>query len=475
MPITDSMFLLVESREHPVHVGGLQLFDLPEGAGPDFLHELHRSLVTGDTGFDPPFGSRPRRTLSSFGQWAWSPDEHLDLEYHVRLSALPRPGRIRELLELVSRLHGALLDRHRPLWEMHLIDGVENGQFAVYTKVHHAVTDGVSALRRMTRALSDDPDARDQAPPWAVDTATGIHASDTAFGIKEIAAGSLRAGGTAARAFGDMVSIPPAFIGALRQGLSERTAALPLRAPRSMLNVPITGARRFAAQSWPLERIRAVCAATGATLNDVVLAMSAGALRRYLLEFDALPDQPLIAMIPVSLRSEATADGGNALGTILCELGTDTADAAERYTRIRRSMKQGKQLFEGLSPVQITALSAAMISPLVAALLPGVTQFAPPPFNIIISNVAGPDRPLYWNGARLRGLYPVSVPVEGQALNITVTTYHDNLEFGLTGCRRRVPHLQRLLLHLEAALDELEKAVCGGGRTGGRVRAGRRR
>lgn len=471
MPITDSMFLLAESREHPVHVGGLQLFDLPDGEGPDYLGDLYRKLIARDE-VDHRFRNRAHRGISSLGQWAWTPDEQFDLEYHVRLSALPRPGRIRELLELVSRLHGSLLDRHRPLWECHLIEGVEGNRFAVYSKVHHAVYDGVSALARARRALSEDPDARDQSPIWALGSDAGEQRDPGINAlIRQSIGDPVRTGGTVVHAVGDALGIGSAALGAVRQALSEQAQTLPLQAPRTMFNVPITGARRFAAQSWPLERINAVRAATGATLNDVVLAMSSGALRRYLLEFDALPDRPLTAAVPISLRA-ASDEGGNAIGAILCNLATDAADPAVRLGRIRASMRHGKQTFDGLTRLQITALTAAIASPLLIPMLPGGTALASPGFNLIISNIPGPPRPLYWEGARLRGIYPVSVPLDGQALNVTVTTYVDNLEFGLTGCRRSVPHLQRILTHLEYSLDELERAVVGSGR---KARAPRRR
>lgn len=463
MPITDSLFLLLETREHPVHVGGLQLYDLPEGAGPDFLGELHRRLIAGTDEVDAKFRRRPQRSVSTLGQWGWTTDDQFDLEYHVRLSALPRPRRIRELLELVGRLHGSLLDRHRPLWEYHLIEGVEKRRFAVYTKVHHAVNDGVAALALLQRALSEDPDARNMRPMWALGARPPREATGVWQLLAQLAGSPMRTVGTVARTVGDALGIGPAALAAVRAGIADSSVALPLQAPRSMLNVPITGARRFAAQSWPLERIRAVCAATGATVNDVVLGMSAGALRAYLLERDALPDRALIAMVPVSLRADRdSSDGGNAIGVILCNLGTDLADPAERFTRIRSSMDHGKRAYEGRSMLQIMALSAAMVAPLLTPMLPGGTRFAPPPFNLIISNIPGPPRPLYWEGAPLRGLYPLSVPLEGQALNVTVTTYAGNLEFGLTGCRSSVPRLQRLLTHLEDALVDLETAATVG-------------
>ena len=173
MSFRDAMFLLAESRERPTHVGSLMLFDRPEGAGPDYLANLHRTLVSGDVDIAPLFRRRATRGVSTLGQWAWVNDDDIDIEYHVRLSALPGPGRIRELLELVSRLHGSLLDRHRPLWEFHLIEGVEGDRFAVYSKIHHAMMDGVRAMKHLEKSLTTDPEKRDMAPFWAVDPRPG--------------------------------------------------------------------------------------------------------------------------------------------------------------------------------------------------------------------------------------------------------------------------------------------------------------
>jgi diacylglycerol O-acyltransferase len=229
-----------------------------------------------------------------------------------------------------------------------------------------------------------------------------------------------------------------------------------------MLNVPITGARRFAAQSWATERIRAVGKASEATLNDVVLAMCSGALRRYLLSMDALPASPLIAMVPVSLHREETAStdgGGNAVGAVMCNLATHVADPSIRLATVHRSMEDGKDFLRSLSPLQIIAMSAVGLTPLALWPVLGLTDTLRPPFNLVISNVPGPRQPLYWNGARLDGLYPLSIPLDGQALNITCTSYSEEVAFGLTGCRRSVPHLQRLLGYLDNELAALEHAV----------------
>jgi diacylglycerol O-acyltransferase / wax synthase len=237
---------------------------------------------------------------------------------------------------------------------------------------------------------------------------------------------------------------------------------LSLNAPRSMFNVGITGARRFAGQSWPMQRVKRVGKAADATVNDVVLAMCSGALRQYMAAVDEIPTSSLIAMVPVSLHSSDTIDpdgGGNAVGAVMCRLGTDLDDAGERLQTVHRSMEDGKAAMRTMTPNQILAMSALGLSPL--ALWPALrlTEHVRPPFNLIISNVPGPRQPLYWNGARLDGLYPLSIPLDGQALNITCTTYDREIAFGLTGCRRSVPHLQRMLTYLDQELDALEQAV----------------
>ncbi len=245
-----------------------------------------------------------------------------------------------------------------------------------------------------------------------------------------------------------------------KKALYEQQLTLPFRAPKTMFNVKIGGARRVAAQSWPLARIKKIKEASGATVNDVVLAMCAGALRQYLIEHEGLPDAPLVAMVPVNLRTESDGDGGgNMVGTVLANLATDVEDPAERLAVISRSMRQNKEVFAQLPKTQQLALSAVLAGGVAFSLLPGFVSTAPPPFNIVISNVPGAREPMYWNGARLDGNYPLSITLDGQAVNITLANNGDNLDFGLVGCRRSVPHLQRLLTHLETSLSDLEKAV----------------
>jgi diacylglycerol O-acyltransferase len=450
MPPTDSLFLLAESRNQPMHVGGLQLFVPPDGADAfDLRRRFDAEMGIGEVA--PLFGKRPRRAVTTLGQWGWEPDRALDLRRHVRHHVLPAPGRVLDLLSLCSALHSSRLDRDRPLWELHLIEGLADGRLAVYFKVHHALVDGVSALRLLARTLSPDPALRSTPAPWV-----------------------LRPGETGAAGRGrvverepldliaDAAGVVPALARTVARAVTRQSAPLSLSAPRSVLNVPISGQRRFAAQSWPIDRLQRIGRASDTTLNDVVLALCSGALRRYLIGQHALPESPMIAMVPVSLHGELprTADGGgNNIGVVMCNLGTHRADPGERLATVHHSMVAGKEALQAMSPLQILATSALGVSPLAIWPLLRLTGRARPPFNLVISNVVGPRQPLYWNGARLDGLYPLSIPLEGQALNITCTSYADAVAFGLTGCRCTVPHLQRLLTHLDEELAALEQAV----------------
>ncbi len=454
----DSVFLLVESRERPMHVGSLQLFVPPDGADALDLRRMYEDTMD-DPDIAPLFGKRAHRSLSSLGQWSWEVDRAFDLEHHVRRSALPQPGRVLELLALCSRLHSTLLDRHRPLWEMHLVEGLADGRFAIYTKTHHAMVDGVSGLRLLARMLSPDDAQRDMPPPWAPPRNVGARRTRR---HPRPPAGPGALAGVALSTFGEVAGMLPALARTVNAALTEHAGSLSVTAPKSMLNVEITGARRFAAQSWPMARLRAVGKAAGATLNDVVLAMCSGALRQYLLDLHALPDSPLVAMVPVSLHDAEAGEvdgdgdgGGNAVGAVMCNLGTHLDDPGARLATVRQSMLEGKQMLRTMSPMQIVAMTAIGMSPLVLWPLLRLTGTVRPPFNLIISNVPGPGEPMYWNGARLDGLYPLSIPLDGQALNITCTSYSDMISFGLTGCRRSVPRLQRLLTHLDAELDAL--------------------
>lgn len=467
---TSAAFLLAESRHQPMHVGGLQLFEPPADAGADFVRELYESMLSTER-IAPLFLRHPHRSVRSGGVLTWRQDDSFDIEHHVRHSALPQPGRVRELLELCGRLHSTRLAWERPLWEMHVIEGLADGRVALYTKIHHALVDGISAMRLLASVLSTDPDRRHMPAPFAERTTSRKSAPDgdqTAVDVVSSAAKTLAdlpadAVRTALGVSAEAAGMPAALVKTLRKGLRNETSAVSLAAPRTIFNQNITGARRFAAQDWPVERLRAIGKASGTTINDVVLSMCSGAMRAYLTELDALPDESLVSMVPVGLKAKqagtASTDGGNAVGSIMVRLATDLADPADRLASISRSMKDGKEALSSMSPAQIVAMSALGMAPSLMIPMLKMQGVLRPPFNLIISNVPGPRAAHYWDGAKLVGNYPLSIPINGMALNITCTSYDSKMGFGLTGCRRTVPHLQRLLTHLDDEIGAMEKAV----------------
>ncbi len=450
---TDVAFLWAEHRRQPMHVANLQLYTPPKDAGPDFVIqtlEAYRRY----TEAVPPFDQRPEFHL---GHWFWETDREFELDYHLRHSALPRPGRIRELLALVSRLHGSLMDRSRPLWELNVIEGLADGRVALYAKVHHAMFDGISGARLMESVLAET--ANEQKPPiWAQPRpprpprpTTEMHLAEPGRGLQslvdlaKVGAGLLPAIGTGLRE--------------LLRAADETTAdAAPFQAPPTIFNVPISGSRRFAAQSFSVERLRSLGKKAGATLNDIALAVCAGALRRYLLSHNALPDRPLIAMVPVSVRDKDDQQAGNQVAMMLANLGTHLHDPVERTRLVLDSTHAGKERLQRMTPNERVAYAAAIGAPFVPSVLTGIARVRPI-FNVVISNVPGSRKPLYLNGMHLDEVYPVSIPVDYLALNITLNSYCDHLGFGYTACRRSVPALQRMLDHTDESLRELEAAL----------------
>ncbi|NMO02880.1 wax ester/triacylglycerol synthase family O-acyltransferase [Gordonia sp. TBRC 11910] len=455
MPITASMFLIGETREQPMHVGGLQLFIPREGQTAGELADDMMDAFALATDIQSDFRKRPTKPFSLLGSVSWSYDDEIDFDYHVRRIALPKPGRVRELLHYVSLNHSTLLDRNKPMWEAHLIEGLADGRLALYTKIHHSVVDGVTALRILGRTLSADPEDRNGKAFWDA-ALKKKRPPKPKSGVAQQITGAISGVADVAN---QVVGMAPASARIALRAVTDPNYLSPTHgAPKTILDVPIGSARRFAAQQWETARLQAVAKALDITLNDVVLAMCGGALRNYLIEQDALPDAPLLAAVPVSMH---TGDGkdGNAVSAILANLATDQPDPTKRLAQLTASTKASKEVIRGLSPLQALALGAANASSMAFMTIPGVVEFAPSQFNIIISNVPGPQHDLYWNGAQLDGLYPVSIPSSGCALNITITSAAKYMGFGLIGARAEVPSLQRLLTHLDTALGELEKVA----------------
>ena len=233
----------------------------------------------------------------------------------------------------------------------------------------------------------------------------------------------------------------------------------PFQTPLTMLNGRVSGSRRFVAQSWPLSRIKQVGKALNATVNDVVLTMSGGALRRYLMDQDALPEEPLTAMTPVSFRPADAEIEGNSFSVVFASLATEIDNEPERLRAVQHSMGEAKRLLGGMNTAEIPIFTSVVALPVLVPHLLRVSGRTRPTFNVTVSNVPGPREQLYWNGAPLQGMYPLSIVSHGQALNITVTSVADSLDFGIVCCRRSVPSAQRLIDHLDEALVELEASA----------------
>ncbi len=447
---TDQAFLWMENRQQPMHVGGLQLFNLPEDAGPNYIIELMESLYN-----TQPVGPFADHLVRKRGRYYWEEDTLFDIEHHVRHSALPKPGRIRELLAHLSAEHSHLMDRSRPLWEFHVIEGLKRSQFAVYSKIHHSMIDGVSAMRLMSRSLSADPNERGHQPIWTLQ--------------KPKKNKSLLKPGTAIETLVEttqtvrdqLLALPTALAEASRsyRGISDDPDFVNVRqAPQSILNEEITGSRRFAAQSYPMARFQVLAKKFNVTLNDILLAVCGSALRNYLISQKALPDKPLICMVPMSIRDANDTELGNQIAAILANLGTHVADPVDRLEIVHRSIVAAKNLYSKMSQQEVFNYTSLMMIPAGLQMLTGRAP-AFQSYNVTISNVPGPKEKLYWNGAELDGIYPLSIPLNRNALNITLLSYADQFEFGFTACRKTLPSMQRLLDYVENGLAELEVAA----------------
>ncbi|MCY1010473.1 wax ester/triacylglycerol synthase family O-acyltransferase [Nannocystis pusilla] len=448
--VVDTSWLFVESRATPMHIGTLSIFALPEGAHDEFVQQTV-ALLRDTRTFASPWNLKLNDGALVTSIPRWVEDDDIDMDYHFRHSALPKPGGERELGVLVSRLHSHQLDLNRPPWEVHLIEGLAGNRMALYTKMHHSIVDGGSGVRLLSRMYSTDPDARQMLPPWSIPPSREPRKAAARVLSPRALFEMARSGGKSG----------VALLRALRRWVESTrdegsNLKVPFTARRSALNSRIKGsARRFATQQYDLGEIKALARAADCTLNDIVLYLCGTALRRFLKESDRLTDAPLTAGIPVDVRPADDEGVGNALSFMIASLGTDIDDPLVRLAAIKASTREGKELLQSLPRSALTPYMMMIMAPYMVQMMTGIGASTRPVFNIIISNVAGPRRPLYFNGARLAALYPVSLLTHGAALNITCLSYADTLNFGFTGCRDSLPHMQRLAVYTGEALAEL--------------------
>lgn len=447
----DWAFLQAESPSNLAHVAGLWIFQLPKGYRGNFWQEYINGLQNPDS-VSEPFNYK---VSSGIDLPSWVEDSDFDPDHHIRFSALPKPGTMEQLMQLISRLHSRQLDRRRPLWECYLIEGIKGRRVAMYLKVHHAMFDGGSAMEYLTRALSHSPDEQAVRAVWQ---------PSWKWREQTDSGGLLHSLGKASVELFDQVRSLPELSSLLaREGLEafnlvKSRGEVMFSAPRTRLGRAITPDRCFGVKTFSLTRIRDLGRRTGSTVNDVVLAMCGQALREYLLQLGELPNKPLTAWVPVSLRSTGKREAGNRVAVLVCSLATDSDDAGERLEAIKASVAVAKERLRGQSAKTIETHTQLMSGTIVALQKLGIADRVAPAANVVISNVPGPKESMYLNGAKLVEQFPVSMIIDGQALNITVLSHDDRLDFGLLSCPASVPDPQHLADLLESALRSLEAA-----------------
>jgi WS/DGAT/MGAT family acyltransferase len=485
----DASFLYMETPQQFGHVSSLSLFQRPDN--PDYEpFTAWRTQIERRLHLLEPLRRRLRFVPFNLDHPYWVEDPDFDLDFHVRHTAVPPPGSDAKLSELVSRLIGRPLDRTRPLWETYVIEGLPDDRFGILTKVHHATIDGASGAELLTLMLDESPEGDELAPPTAEWKPERIPTDPEvlARAAASVARKPARAVMLGARMIQDLgqATRNPMLIAAanqVREGLRgplgralnfgrERTpegsdvqeaGPLPPTAPPTPFNRAITPHRRFAFRSSSLDAVKEIKKVLGATVNDVVMSVCAGGLRTWLEQHDALPDGPLVAMVPVSIRTgEETEKWTNRVSSIFAALPTDEPDPVERVQRVHAAMANAKQLFDAV-PADVLTDFAQFPPPAVFSramrLATRMTARFRSPVNVVISNVPGPRQPLYAAGATLLHYYPVSTIVDGQGLNITVQSYLGTLDFGLVSCRELVPDLSMMLDAILDDLAELGKAT----------------
>ncbi len=458
----DAAMMTGEVLSGPLNIGAVLIFSPPAGAGPGYVEDLHRDALCTRDPLEPRLRRYPHRGVETGGGWVWREADTVDLSHHCQRSTLVPAGRREDLWLLISRLHAEPLDRSRPLWMSYLIDGLDDGRFALYVKVHHTVVDGVAGFRMIADALSRDPERRSMPQFYAV-----RHREQNRRDSHEPLrlpnplpmARSLVDGAASALAVGERVVIGE--VSDLVASLTGDTTVPPLAAPHTRFNGRVGDQRTVAAGTWPKSRIRALQDKAGVTANDAVTAVVAGVLRSWLLDRGELPEQSLVALCPITVRSRQQTSNdrhNNMFGAWLCPLGTDLPDPLERLDLIHRSMSEGKHRVATRGAAASMLLLAAAIGPTV--LLP-MLPFAPKirtGYNLPISHVPGPSAEMYWNGAHVEEMYPVSAVYDGQTLNVTTCSYADRIGFGYVAGRDVVPHIDTLIHLTERSLTELEAA-----------------
>jgi len=464
----ESLMLTAELVSSPMHVAALIVLAPPPGEEPrGYVKRIYEDTLNAAGGIDRRLRRVPHSGVDTGFMWVWrdiaDTGEDLDIRHHFQRRTLPRDGGLGALWEMVADLHALRLDRGAPLWMAYLIDGLPDGRFAFYIKVHHTVVDGVAGLQMIAGALSTDPDERGKPPFFTAGAPApaGELSADTEHrpGLLSALRGIVGAAAAGVELTGRAVRTQLA--GAVGSLLTDSIVA-PFSAPATRFNAKLGPYRAVAGASLDRSRIRALQEAGGVTGNDVIMAVVSASLRRWLAEYDELPNRSLVAICPVTVRkpgSAAAESHGNQFGMGLCPLGTDIDDDARRLELIHAGMVHvKKQVAEQGPGAMLVAMGPAIGPTILLPMLP-FDAGVPPSFNIPISNVPGPQQQMYFNGARVEQIYPVSSIWDGMALNVTVCSYADRISIGYVADRDVMPDIARLIPLADQALADLELAL----------------
>ena len=453
----DASFLYQETAETPMNVGSLAIFRPP--ANPVDVFARFRDQMAARLEALPLYRRRLEMTPLGLDHPVWVDDVDLDLDDHIRRAALPKPGTMKQLRDLIARLHAIPLDRARPLWECYRIEGLQDGGFAVYFKFHHCCMDGLALMATLDAMYDCSPDSA-PTPPLRKAAPSSAPPPDflklTATAVEDF----LRPGFRAVRS---LPNVARTLAKASRNlgADSQYSLASVWNTPRTRFNVAVSSRRSYGTASLSLPDMKALAKASNVTINDVVLAVCAGALRRYLIEHQSLPDLPLTAAVPASMRAPGDTRMNNQLMFLLRRLATDVADPLVRLAATQAAAREAKDLLadiKNLLPADVPVLGAPTIMTALYQLLNKTNSAW---WNVVISNVPGPRQPIYSAGAQAQHYFPLSIPTHGCALNITAFGYVDLLEFGLTACGTAVPDVQRIADYLVddfAAMRRADKA-----------------
>ncbi len=445
----DAVWLMMESSDTPMHVGVLAQFCKPRNAGKQYLREWVDAQRNDDDAI-APWNLRLSDPHPVLAAPRLFPERNLDMEYHLRHIALPEPGGQRELGAVVSRLHSQPLDRYKPLWELHLIEGLARDRFALYVKIHHALIDNVNAIPLVTSWLSESVRARKNTPLWQQSITVSPETQEaTQASLLEVWDKPLATAASIGKASSGF------FRDAFKAG-SQRRFLTPFGTPRSTLNRRINAQRRFATWQFARSRIDFLADASDSTVNEILAYLCGSSLRRFFKEYNALPEESLIGAIPVSLAERSDALPGNAIAGLRVALGTHIGDPLTRLEAVKASVQEVARDRASLPADSVAPYVLMRATPTFASQTPGLGRFVPPLFNLSLSTTDAAATPLYLRGARLESIYSLNLLMQYSALSIDCVSYAGTYNIGFTGARDTLPHLQRLAVYLGLAADELQ-------------------